>query len=90
MQYALGIDLGSSFAKAAVFGEGTLLSYAVMPSGGNFAATARKVAMSAAEKAAVSDKDLSITIATGWGAAASHAMRRGFIISSPRHGPLLI
>jgi predicted CoA-substrate-specific enzyme activase len=70
MQYALGIDLGSSFAKAAVFGEGTLLSYAVMPSGGNFAATARKVAMSAAEKAAVSDKDLSITIATGWGAAA--------------------
>ena len=53
MTYALGIDVGSSFAKAAVAGNGTLLSYATMPSGGNYAESARKISRAAIEKAAI-------------------------------------
>jgi (R)-2-hydroxyacyl-CoA dehydratese activating ATPase len=70
MRYALGIDVGSSFAKAVVLREGTLLSYATMPSGGNYAAAALKVSTEAIEKAAISDGDISTTVATGYGAAA--------------------
>jgi (R)-2-hydroxyacyl-CoA dehydratese activating ATPase len=67
MKYSLGIDVGSSFVKAVVLGEGTLLSYAVLPSGGSFADAARKVATVAIEKAGISDIDVSTTIATGYG-----------------------
>jgi (R)-2-hydroxyacyl-CoA dehydratese activating ATPase len=70
MQYVLGIDVGSSFAKAVVLGEGNLLSYAVMPSGGNHADVAQKVSRAALEKAGISDTAISIRIATGYGAAA--------------------
>lgn len=70
MKHALGIDAGSSFAKAAVFGEGRLLSSAVIPSGGNYADAARKVAEAAIEKAGLLRKDISATVATGWGAGA--------------------
>jgi predicted CoA-substrate-specific enzyme activase len=70
MKYALGIDVGSSFAKAAVLGEGILLSYATMPSGGNYAEAARKVSGAAIEKAAISNTNISTTIATGYGASA--------------------
>jgi (R)-2-hydroxyacyl-CoA dehydratese activating ATPase len=69
MKYALGIDVGSSFAKAVVLGDGILLSYATMPSGGSFAEAARKVSRAAVEKAAISDADISKTIATGLGSA---------------------
>jgi len=70
MKYVLGIDVGSSFSKAVVFGEGTLLSYAILPSGGNFADAARKVAREAIEKASISDADISTTTATGYGSSA--------------------
>ena len=70
MKYALGIDVGSSFTKAAVIGEGDLLSYAVIPSGGSFAEAARKASRSAIERASLLDNDISATIATGYGAAA--------------------
>jgi predicted CoA-substrate-specific enzyme activase len=70
MGYVLGIDAGSSFSKAAVLGDGALVSYAVSPSGGDFAVAARKVARAAIGKAALSDADISTTIATGYGAAA--------------------
>jgi predicted CoA-substrate-specific enzyme activase len=70
MKYALGIDVGSSFAKAVVFGEDILLSYAIMPAGGSFADVARKVSRAAMKKIAVSETDVSTTIATGYGAAA--------------------
>ncbi len=70
MKYSLGIDVGSSFAKAVVFGERVLLSFATMPSGGNYAEAARKVSMMAVEKAAISDTDISTVVATGWGATA--------------------
>jgi predicted CoA-substrate-specific enzyme activase len=70
MKYVLGIDVGSSYAKAVVLGEGSLLSYATMPSGGNYAEVARKISTAVIEKAGLSDADISTTIATGYGAAA--------------------
>jgi predicted CoA-substrate-specific enzyme activase len=70
MKYVLGIDVGSGFSKAVVLGEGILLSWAVMPSGGNYAEAARKVSGEAVEKAGLSDADISTKVATGWGAAA--------------------
>jgi len=76
MKYALGIDIGSSFSKATVIGEGRLLSYAVIPSGGSFAEVAEKVSREAIEKAAISDTDISATIATGYGASAVESADR--------------
>ncbi len=70
MKYALGIDAGSSFAKAAVLGEGRLLSCAVIPARGNYADAARRVSETAIEKAGLLRKDISTTVATGWGAGA--------------------
>jgi predicted CoA-substrate-specific enzyme activase len=70
MKYSLGIDVGSSFAKAVVLCDKALLSYATLPSGGNYADAARKVATTAMEKASISDSDIATTIATGYGAAA--------------------
>jgi (R)-2-hydroxyacyl-CoA dehydratese activating ATPase len=69
MRYALGIDVGSSFTKGALFGDGILLSHATTPSGGNYSEATRKVAREAIEKAAIAAADISSTIATGWGAA---------------------
>jgi predicted CoA-substrate-specific enzyme activase len=70
MKYILGIDVGSSFAKAAVVRKGALLSYASLASGGSFAEAARKVSSAAIEKASISDADITATIATGYGSAA--------------------
>jgi predicted CoA-substrate-specific enzyme activase len=70
MKYSLGIDVGSSFAKAVVLRDHTLVSHATLPSGGNYADAARKVAAAAMEKAAISERDIATTIATGYGAAA--------------------
>ncbi len=70
MGYALGIDIGSSFSKAALIEGGKLLSCAIIPSGGSFAEVAKKVSRAAMEKAAISDADIAATIATGYGASA--------------------
>ena len=69
MKYTLGVDVGSSFAKAAVLGDGILLSHTVIPSGGNFAEAARNVSKAAINKAAISEADIASTIATGLGSA---------------------
>jgi (R)-2-hydroxyacyl-CoA dehydratese activating ATPase len=68
MKYVLGIDVGSSFAKAAVVRNGALLSYSTNPSGGSYADAARKVSEEAIEKAAIARTDIAATIATGYGA----------------------
>ena len=70
MKFALGIDVGSSFAKAVVLKERGLLSYAALPSGGSFAEAARKVSEAAIQKGGISRSDISATIATGYGAGA--------------------
>jgi len=70
MPYTLGIDVGSSYTKAALLGDGTLLSFAVSPSGGSFAEAARRICRETLEKADLSTADISNTIATGYGAGA--------------------
>jgi (R)-2-hydroxyacyl-CoA dehydratese activating ATPase len=69
MRYTLGIDVGSSFTKAVVLEDGVMSSFATAPSGGNFAEAARMVSRAAVEKAAISETDISSTIATGLGSA---------------------
>jgi predicted CoA-substrate-specific enzyme activase len=70
MKYAMGIDVGSSFVKAVVLREGILLSHAILPSGGNYAAAARRASTESIEKAGIQIGDVSTTTATGYGAAA--------------------
>jgi predicted CoA-substrate-specific enzyme activase len=69
VKYGLGIDVGSAYSKAVVYAEGACLSFAVMPSGGDFGETARRVAEDAIARAGVSRDDIVSTIATGYGAA---------------------
>ncbi len=68
MAYSLGIDVGSGFSKAVVCEGGVILSSAVLPSGGNYAEAARRVADAALDKADVSRGAVSRTAATGYGA----------------------
>jgi (R)-2-hydroxyacyl-CoA dehydratese activating ATPase len=70
MTYMLGIDIGSSFAKAVILHDGRLASYATNPSGGSYADAARKVSDEAFEKASITPADISATIATGYGSGA--------------------
>jgi (R)-2-hydroxyacyl-CoA dehydratese activating ATPase len=70
MGYTLGIDAGSSFSKAVICEGKNVASYAIVPSGGNYAETARNVAEAAAEKTGISLKTVGAIIATGYGAAA--------------------
>jgi predicted CoA-substrate-specific enzyme activase len=76
MKCSLGIDVGSSFAKAVVLRDLTLVSYATLPSGGNYADAARRVAAAAMEKAGILETDISATTATGYGAAAVASANR--------------
>lgn len=68
MQYTLGIDVGSSFVKAVVLGDGRLLSHAILSSGGNFSEAAQRTCSEALERAGISSPAISMTIATGYGA----------------------
>jgi predicted CoA-substrate-specific enzyme activase len=76
MKFALGIDVGSSFSKAALIGEGRLLSSAVVPTAGSFVEAARKASGSVLEKAGISDCDISARIATGYGSSAVDSANR--------------
>jgi predicted CoA-substrate-specific enzyme activase len=69
MIYAIGIDIGSAFSKAVVISGGEIVSYHVMPSGGNYKTTAEAVVKKALDKAKLSSKDIGYTVATGYGAA---------------------
>jgi predicted CoA-substrate-specific enzyme activase len=69
MVYVVGIDIGSAFSKAVVMAKGEIISYHVMPSGGNYKLTAEEVAGKALAKAKLSLKDIGYTVATGYGAA---------------------
>jgi predicted CoA-substrate-specific enzyme activase len=68
MLYAMGIDIGSAFSKAVVISGGEIVSYHVMPSGGNYRLTAEAVVKKALAKAKLSSKDVGYTVATGYGA----------------------
>jgi predicted CoA-substrate-specific enzyme activase len=69
MVHVLGIDIGSGFSKAVVCAGSTILSHAIMPSGGNYKETAGKVVHEALTKASLSFQDISYAVATGYGAA---------------------
>jgi (R)-2-hydroxyacyl-CoA dehydratese activating ATPase len=65
----LGIDIGAGYTKAVVCESATLLSSAVMPSGGSYKETIRAVTEEALRKINLSSRDISRTVATGYGAA---------------------
>jgi (R)-2-hydroxyacyl-CoA dehydratese activating ATPase len=70
MLYVLGIDIGSAFSKAIVCDAGGIKAYAITPSGGNYRETAKRIAEEALKKAFLSFRDVSYTVATGYGSAA--------------------
>jgi predicted CoA-substrate-specific enzyme activase len=68
MIYVIGVDIGSAFSKAVVMSGDGVVSYHVMPSGGNYRTTAETVVEQALEKAKLSRDDIGYTVATGYGA----------------------
>ena len=68
MSYVLGIDVGSGYTKAVLCEGKTLRSYAIVPSGGNYKDTVKNVVDSALERVGIALKDVSRTVATGYGA----------------------
>jgi len=69
MVYVDGIDIGSAFSKAVIMAKSEIISYHVMPSGGDYKLTAEQVAGEALTKAKLSLKDIDYAVATGYGAA---------------------
>jgi predicted CoA-substrate-specific enzyme activase len=69
MVYVAGIDIGSAFSKAVVMAKSEIISYHVMPSGGNYKLTAEQVTGEALTKAKLSFEDIDYAVATGYGAA---------------------
>jgi (R)-2-hydroxyacyl-CoA dehydratese activating ATPase len=69
MACVLGIDVGSGFSKAVVSKDGSVLSQAVLPSGGDYRGVARRVAEAALEEGGLSFDDVARTVSTGYGAA---------------------
>jgi (R)-2-hydroxyacyl-CoA dehydratese activating ATPase len=66
----LGIDIGSGYSKAAVCEDTELRSFAILPSGGNYQATGRKLAEIALARVKLSLEDISRSVATGYGSSA--------------------
>jgi predicted CoA-substrate-specific enzyme activase len=69
MDHVLGIDMGSGYSKAVVCRDGLPLAHAVMPSGGDYRSTAKKVAEDALERAGLSFNEVKRVVACGYGAA---------------------
>ena len=66
----LGIDIGSGYSKAVLCEDAGLRSCAILPSGGNYQMTGRKVAEIALGRLKLSFKDISCIVATGYGSVA--------------------
>jgi (R)-2-hydroxyacyl-CoA dehydratese activating ATPase len=69
MGYVGGVDIGSAFSKAVIMAKNEIISYHVMPSGGNYRRVAEDVIGEALSRAKLSLKDIDHTVATGYGAA---------------------
>jgi len=65
--YFVGVDIGSVFFKAAVVAGSKLVSYHIIPSGGNYKLAAGEVVTGALTKAKLSWEDIISTVATGYG-----------------------
>lgn len=68
MVYTLGVDIGSVFSKAVICVDQEIKAYAILPSGGNFKEASQRVIEDALNKAHISMEEISLTIATGYGA----------------------
>ena len=69
MLYTAGVDMGSAFSKAAIVATNKVMSYHVIPSGGNYKLAADKVIRKALTKANLSFNNIAYVVATGYGAA---------------------
>jgi len=67
MVYVAGIDIGSAFSKAVIMAKNEIIAYRVLPSGGNYKLTAEQVIKEALTKAKLKQKDITYTVATGYG-----------------------
>jgi len=68
MVYVAGIDIGSAFSKALILASSKVVSYHILPSGGNYKKTVDKVVNKALKKAGLSLQDINFTVSTGYGA----------------------
>ena len=64
----MGIDIGSAYSKGIVMGNEKIVNSYMVSSGGNYRKTADKVRQELLLRANLSSKDISCTIATGYGA----------------------
>jgi predicted CoA-substrate-specific enzyme activase len=67
MAFVLGIDIGSAASKGIALNEKGILGSFECPSGGDFKLTAEKVKEELLSQMGVSPKDISRTVATGFG-----------------------
>ena len=65
----LGVDIGSITSKAVILSGIQLLSWAIIPSGGNLKAAASEIIEQVLAKARLSFTSIDYTVATGYGAA---------------------
>ena len=63
-----GVDIGAAFTKALVLGDQGPVAYSIIPSGGDYAAAARKAVAQALGEAGLAAEALRATVATGVGA----------------------
>ena len=68
MNYTAGIDIGVAYSKAVIMNNGESVSGTMVPSGGNFDLTAKKVLDKALKMAHLSASDICSIVATGHGA----------------------
>ena len=69
MIYVAGIDIGSAFSKAVIMAKGRIVSYYVMPTGGDYKLVADEVLRKALAIIKLSLANISHIVATGYGAA---------------------
>jgi len=68
MAWFMGIDIGSGTSKGVIIRDGKPGAYHLLPSGMNYRETGKKLRKELLAKAGLSPKDISYTIATGYGA----------------------
>lgn len=68
MTCTIGIDIGSAFSKGIIIRDEKIMGSSVCPSGGNYEFTSVRVQEKLLLKAGLSLKDVTYTVATGYGA----------------------
>jgi predicted CoA-substrate-specific enzyme activase len=68
-KFVIGVDIGSITSKAVILNDTKIISWFVMPSGGNLKTVAGALIEQVLEKAGLSPTDIEYIVATGYGAA---------------------